>query len=333
MFPADVFVIATLWQLTTTVAVYGLFCHLLNLQFSGRESAEKKLRDIHARTRKSDGVTLAANSALKGGAGKKSKHFNFAFGMIAILGFFSALSSDQIFSRTSAQFLFDPPTGRVMETPIRGHGSAVDNVVKDTKLVVLTIDDGPSNSEIDLRLLEILRKHSAPSIWFVNCSNFDDASNPKAARNLQVLHTISNAGHMIGNHSYSHKDLRTLDRENPDKLRFEIAGCSDAIDKATGKRPTYFRGPWGQSAPHVVAMAEKNGMRIMNWTANSNDTSFYGRSEPYREFLFNSPDSNFADTVKNGDIVLLHDQLETAEILDQFLTNLEKRGFHFVLPS
>ena len=36
---------------------------------------------------------------------------------------------------------------------------------------------------------------------------------------------------------------------------------------------------------------------------------------------------------KNGDIILLHNRTQTAFVLDQLLTSLERRGFHFVLPS
>lgn len=337
LFPSDIFALATIWQLVTAVSVYGLFCYLLDLQFTRRNEAENRLNAIQRAGDKDTANTAAIAEPVIDSQTDKTQarplKISLAFAAISVLVVFSSLSADLIFSKTATQYLFDPPTGRVLAPPVGSHGSNVDGVVKKYKVLLLTIDDGPANPDVDMRILGILRKHAAPSIWFVNCSNFDTANNTNASQNLQSLRAIAKAGHMIGNHSTNHKDPSWFNQQTQEVQDLEIGGCSHAIHEAIGIRPTYYRAPWGIASPDVIALAKKGGMRNMNWTANSNDASFDRRSDAYRKYLFESPVVNFEDTVKDGDIVLLHDRVQTAEILDQLLTDLEHRGFRFVLPS
>lgn len=331
-FPSDVLVLATSWQLTTSLAVYCTFCYLLNRQNAERTRAEKKLLDLELSIEKEKRVreTLPSETTTK--VKPQSKHNKRTVALISAIGIASAVCAQQISSKSSTQYTFDQKTGKVAQGPSRGHGSPGDDVAKD-KVALLTFDDGPKDPDIDAALLGILKKHAAPSIWFVVCEHFDNDANPHAAINMQTLLAVTRAGHQIGNHSHRHQNLKSMDGKDPDGVDLEINQCSDAINTAIGAHPVYFRAPWGEYSPNVLRLVEKSGMRVMNWTSNSNDVSFSGRTEAYRKYLFNSPEINFEDTVKNGDVILLHNTTQTVAVLDQLLTNLEKRGFHFVLPS
>lgn len=331
-FPTDVLVLATSWQLTTSLAVYCTFCYLLNRQNAERVRAEKKLFDLELTIEKGEGAHETRSSETTRNDKTPSMHSKRAVALISAIGIASAVCAQQISSKSSAQYMFDQKTGKIAQLPSPGHGSPGDNVAK-TKVALLTFDDGPRDPEIDAALLGILKKHAAPSIWFVVCEHFDDVGNPRAARNLQTLQDVTRAGHQIGNHSHRHQNLKSMDGNDPGGVDLEINQCSDAINTAIGARPVYFRAPWGEYSPNVLRLAGVSGMRVMNWTSNSNDASFSGRTEEYRKYLFNSPEINFEDTVKNGDVILLHNTTQTVVVLDQLLTNLEKRGFHFVLPS
>ena len=60
-------------------------------------------------------------------------------------------------------------------------------------------------------------------------------------KNREALQMIVDAGHEIGNHSFSHEPwLHLYSRQ---EIEVEIQGAEDAIKTATGKRPRGFRGP------------------------------------------------------------------------------------------
>ncbi len=60
-------------------------------------------------------------------------------------------------------------------------------------------------------------------------------------KNLGALQKMARAGHDIGNHSFSHEPWFHL--YTPDKVLAEIQLAEDHIFRATGRRPTGYRGP------------------------------------------------------------------------------------------
>jgi peptidoglycan/xylan/chitin deacetylase (PgdA/CDA1 family) len=61
------------------------------------------------------------------------------------------------------------------------------------------------------------------------------------ARNHGLLHSISQAGHEIGNHSFNHEPWLHL--YLPHEISAEIGMAEEAIERATGQKPVGFRGP------------------------------------------------------------------------------------------
>lgn len=59
--------------------------------------------------------------------------------------------------------------------------------------------------------------------------------------NRKYLRMITERGHEVGNHSYSHESW--LQRYSYDEIEKEIVVAEDAIEKVTGQRPKGFRGP------------------------------------------------------------------------------------------
>lgn len=66
---------------------------------------------------------------------------------------------------------------------------------KSDKVVYLTFDDGPSIHTKDV--LDILAKEQVKATFFVLGQH--------AKRDQEMVHTIAEAGHAIGNHSYNHE--------------------------------------------------------------------------------------------------------------------------------
>ena len=73
-------------------------------------------------------------------------------------------------------------------------------------------------------------------------------------KNVEYLSMISTSGHEIGNHSFHHESWLHLYPKN--KIRNEIVTAEKYIEKATGMKPTGFRGPgfsWSQNLLEVLS--------------------------------------------------------------------------------
>jgi peptidoglycan/xylan/chitin deacetylase (PgdA/CDA1 family) len=182
------------------------------------------------------------------------------------------------------------------------------------KYAVLTFDDGPYGDGVDEHILEILRRHHARAMFFLICSHLN-------ARTDHVLGEIEEGGNLIGNHSYDHLKLNQLNLAN---LQHQVEGCSARIAQVDGHRPSYFRPPFGQTSSHVMQVVQSAGMEQVLWNANSQD-SWLKQPE---QILYWS-----LEETENGSILLMHDKPTTAAVLDHMMTELERRGFRFVLPT
>jgi len=75
--------------------------------------------------------------------------------------------------------------------------------------------------------------------------------------NLKYLKMITDRGHEVGNHSYHHESwLQTYSYE---KIEKEIREAEEAIQKATGKRTTGFRGPGFSWSKDLLKVLENRG--------------------------------------------------------------------------
>src|ERR1700683_4411919 len=98
--------------------------------------------------------------------------------------------------------------------------------------IALTFDDGPSESTA--QLLEILARYRAPASFFQCGTN--------VRRLPGVTREVAAAGHEIGNHTDTHPLLAL---KSPGFIQRELSAAQEAIERATGVRPRYFRAPYG----------------------------------------------------------------------------------------
>jgi hypothetical protein len=101
------------------------------------------------------------------------------------------------------------------------------------------------------RVLELLKKHEMTITFFVVGQ---DAALDK---NQAVLASLSAAGHEIGNHSFKHEPWLHLYTD--EEILTELKSAQDAIEKATGYRPTGFRGPGFSCSPATLATLKRLG--------------------------------------------------------------------------
>ena len=129
----------------------------------------------------------------------------------------------------------------------------------DIHEVALTFDDGP-NDPYTLELLELLAHHQVRAIFFL-IGDF-------VRRRPEIARAVRQAGHLVGNHTMSHPSLMW---ERPARVREELAGCTAAIEDATGEAVKYFRPPFGARRPDVLRAARELGLTPVMWNITAHD--------------------------------------------------------------
>lgn len=127
--------------------------------------------------------------------------------------------------------------------------------------IALTFDDGP-NPEWTPRLLDLLDRYGVKATFFLVGKYASDES--------VLVRYIANAGHTVGNHSWSHPNLALT---APGKVREELRNTKDALEQITGKPVRYFRPPFGARRPDVLGAARSLGMTPVLWNAMTSDWS------------------------------------------------------------
>ena len=163
-------------------------------------------------------------------------------------------------------------------------------------------------------LLAVLDKHGVKATFFL--AGYWIEEYPDHVR------MIASKGHEIGNHTYSHPHLNSLDIES---IKKELNRCSDMIENLTGTRPTLFRPPFGEYSNKVIEAAEACGLETIQWDVDSLD---------WQNLSASAIQSRVLSRVQPGSIILFHNNgLHTVEALDAVIRELKSRGYEFVPVS
>lgn len=177
--------------------------------------------------------------------------------------------------------------------------------------IALTFDDGP-NPEFTLKVLDILKHYNAKATFF--CIGRHVETYP------EILKAITEQGHAIGNHSFSH-DLM-IDFNSTENWLNEIKQTDNAIRKITGKKTTLFRPPFGVTTPKLVKALKVTDHEVIGWNIRSYDT------------VTKNPVSilkRLTKHIKPGAIILLHDkQKNVLPVLEHLLQFLQKQNYQAV---
>ena len=133
--------------------------------------------------------------------------------------------------------------------------------------------------------------------------------------NPELAALLAEEGHEIGNHSYSHPDLRKLPRAETER---ELKMANDIIEAATGIRPKWFAPPSGSYSDETVAVAAGLGMETVLWTVDTIDWK-----KPSPAVLQN----RVLRQIHNGAIILMHPTASTSAALDELISSIQKKGY------
>ncbi|MCB9647178.1 MAG: polysaccharide deacetylase family protein [Deltaproteobacteria bacterium] len=185
--------------------------------------------------------------------------------------------------------------------------------------VHLTFDNGP-HPEVTPRVLEVLGRHGVSATFFVLGQHLAEPWG------MSLAHQIRDAGHRLGNHSFTHQTPLGED-PRPDAVALELARTQALLDQVWSG-PRWFRpfGGGGVLGPHLLSPA------AVEWLKTERMTCVLWTSVP-GDWLDAAGwvDKALADAeAQPTDVVVLHDVLEEASLhLDRFLDALVARGHTF----
>lgn len=179
--------------------------------------------------------------------------------------------------------------------------------------IALTIDDGP-HEETGSDILDLLKKEDVKATFFV--------VGRLAKSQPDLIRRMVAEGHELGNHSQNHN---RLDQLNGREMYREILDCDKAVRSITRKRMALLRPPGMRYNGAVVKASRENNHVIVSWTCAPKD--FMDVSPTY---IVN----NVMEKVKNGSILLMHDQRPmTVTALARIIPALKREGYKFVTIS
>src|SRR5213596_1863098 len=184
----------------------------------------------------------------------------------------------------------------------------------DGPYIAMTFDDGPS-ATLTPKLLDLLAAHHIKATFFVIGEN--------VAEHSEIVARAAREGHEIANHSWSHPNLGKMSGDN---VRSQLQRTDDAIQNATGKRPTLMRPPYGSiTAREKRWIHDEFGYQIILWDVDPYDWKRPGPAVVRNRIL---------KETQPGSIVLSHDiHPGTIEAMPSTFDALEGKGFKFVTVS
>lgn len=183
-----------------------------------------------------------------------------------------------------------------------------------TKQIYLTFDEGYENGYTS-KILDTLLENDVKACFFITGDYIKTSP--------ELVERMVSEGHVVANHSYTHKSFPTLSQAEIEK---DINDCNDAFKKLTGRNmDPFFRPPMGEYSEQSLAITNNLGYTTIFW------------SLAYQDWLVDKQPSieeaehQFVDYVHDGAIVLLHAvSSANANSLDNSIKKLKKEGYTFI---
>lgn len=175
------------------------------------------------------------------------------------------------------------------------------------KKIALTFDDGPHPRYTE-QLLDGLKERNVVATFFVTGENAQNYPN--------IIRREQEERHLIGNHTYSHIQLTSGNRET---FREELVKTNEILKNITGETVSFVRPPYGS---WDKSFEKELNMFPVLWNIDPLDWCSHNAECIAAKVVENAGD---------GDIILMHDYYDTSvtaalEVVDV----LQKRGFQFV---
>jgi peptidoglycan-N-acetylglucosamine deacetylase len=176
--------------------------------------------------------------------------------------------------------------------------SAVDSGLPRFGRVTLTFDDGPDPMWTP-RCLQVLAEANARATFFM--------IGTQARRHPELVRAIARAGHVIGNHTFTHAHPWRISAK---RAQAEVREGAAAIADIAGIAPTVFRPPHGARRRSMLQEARAQGETVVMWDLSAIDWGWLGTAARIERRL---------NRAQEGDIILMHDGANKHNRPDQLL--------------
>lgn len=181
--------------------------------------------------------------------------------------------------------------------------------IKDKELlqIALTFDDGP-HPIYTTKILEGLKERNVKATFFVTGENVELYPD--------IIKAIDEDGHLIGNHTYTHLELR---EDNKEIFIDELHRTNEIIKDVIGEDTEYVRPPFGRWNEEL----EKEIMMFpVFWTIDPLDWCTQDVGKVIGRVI---------GKIKENDIILMHDCYgSTVEATLEIIDILKEQGYEFV---
>lgn len=178
--------------------------------------------------------------------------------------------------------------------------------------VFLTFDDGP-DPEWTPQILDLLARAQVRATFF--------AVGQLARSTPALLRRAAAEGHVIGNHTFSHRHPWTMLSAT---ARSEVRRGAEIIEDILGGPVSLYRAPHGRVRRCMSDQAARCGQRVVGWTLSAIDWGPFGTAPRIAARL---------DSIGADDIVLMHDGRnehnrpdQLVQVLPQMLQQLTRKG-------
>lgn len=181
------------------------------------------------------------------------------------------------------------------------------------KELFLTFDAGYDNGNLS-SILDTLQEKNVKAAFFVT-GDF-------LTRNSDLVLRMKEEGHIVGNHSWGHKNITKI---NEEELKNEIQKVEEKYQEITHEEMKhYFRPPEGEFNHTSLLSLQKLGYKTIFWSLAYQDWDTnrqHGSLYAYQ---------NVMNHIHNGAIILLHTvSKDNKEALGKIIDDLQSDGYVF----
>lgn len=178
---------------------------------------------------------------------------------------------------------------------------------QEIRRIAITFDDGPHPRYTE-QLLDGLKERGVHATFFVTGEH--------AQLHPDIIKRMQEEGHLIGNHTYSHIQLRKGNRE---VFKEELIKTNEILEEITGQEVVYVRPPYGS---WDKSFEKELNMFPVLWTVDPLDWCSSNADRIAQKIV---------SKVEENDIILMHDYYDSSvKAALQAVDELLEKGYTFV---
>lgn len=188
-------------------------------------------------------------------------------------------------------------------------------IAPDNGRIYLTFDCGYEYENLTASILDTLKEKNVKAVFFITMSY--------AMKNPALVQRMIDEGHIVGNHSNSHREMPTL---STDEMVWEVMSLHDYVLERFGYKMTLFRPPTGAFSTRSLALVQSLGYKTVHWSFAYMDWNTDAQPDPETALR------RITSSHHSGAIYLLHAVSKTnADVLGDAIDFFRAQGYELAL--